>query len=225
MLFLTYLGLTVTMGHIIHDNTSTAGPLPKLNTLPRRELDFWRLDVPETFGDANPILHLCFWHIMLVDFLSIPSLTPLEVQEATDHLVSVFLQQNVDSSPLVTSIKVLLILALIEFLRHKETEEVAKKDLKALREGGHIQSGWEKAIRRKIDTNISQAKAHEGLQKLAEAAHGKAVANRAADGGENLSGSENVVPSNSKSPPPHHFEELLALTKRGYLYAFRDDFI
>src|SRR5688572_22523104 len=118
------------------DNTTiTDKPIP-LVMMPRTDLKFWCCDVPDTFGDSDSIVHLCYWHIHLLDALDVEWSTPATLQEATNAMVKILSNDNIAPSPFTITVKTFLVLTLIELHRHKDTDVDAARDLKALMEGG-----------------------------------------------------------------------------------------
>lgn len=201
------LGLTVVLDKMGKDNTTiNEKPIP-LVVMPRTDLKFWCCDVPDTFGDSDSILHLCYWHIHLLDALDVEWSTPATLQEATNAMVNILLTKKVAPSPFIVTVKTFLVLTLIELHRHKDTDVDVARDMKVLVEGGHIPSAWESPIKKMV-----QIKQNRRLQELAEAASGKDE-------------SSDAVVSKVKDKSANDFQELRALSKKGFLDVFKDSLV
>lgn len=204
--FSNKLGLTTVIDRMGRENTTfTDQPVP-LVELPRRDLKFWCSDVPETFGETNAVMHLYYWHLHTIDALDVIWSTPETLQEATDAMVGILSSgEMIAPSPFLVTVKTFLVLTLIELHRHKETDGVASRDLKALIEKGHIPSAWENSIAKMV-----QIKQNRRLQELAEAA---SVSDK----------SPKAVVQKAKDKPAYDFHELRLLSKKGFLDVFKDN--
>lgn len=225
MLSSNSLGLAVIIGHIGKDNsTATDSPLT-LNPGPRRELDYWRLDIPDTFAESNSILHLCYWHVTILDSLDVETTQPQNLQEATERMVNIIVNAKGVASALIVSVSALLVLTLIELLRHEDTKQSAERDLKVLREGRYIPSGWDSIIRKMVEANTQTDFDDRRLQQLAEAASGKTGGSRDVGGSEHRIEPESATTTEPKNRSSRQFKELRALAKSGFLSAFSDDLV